>query len=573
MATISSTRFVRAASEADVHASGCLVVSADGHTIALFSDRGKVRAVDNRCPHMGFPLHRGSLHDGILTCHWHHARFDLCSGGTFDEWAGDLRAFPVELRDGHVWIDVAPHVDHRAHPHRLRDGLERNLPLVIAKSVIALADREPNAAFAAGLTRGVVGRYDGWQTGLTILSCMRNMLPRLDPVDRPRALYHGLAAVADDCHGRPPRHPITPLPGAEGRDPDEIERWLREFVEVRDADGAERAIVSAVRSGATSQRVAAMLYAAATDHRYLRAGHLLDFTTKALEALDHIGWDMAESVLGSLAVSYATADRAEESNQWRHPIDLVEIVDDAFTKLVSALRVPRDRGWRAPSHLTETLLGDDPHASCDALMAALAAGAEPTAVASEVSYAAALRIARFPISNEFSDWITALHTFSFANAVEQGLRRTGSVPLVRGIFDAAMSVHLDRFLNVPSKRLPTGTSSVSDEDFLRLLDNQQRVEEAGGLVWQWMAGGANPARVITILGRALLREDRDFHTIQMVEAAMRQHDLLEGDRSIHVLVAAARYLAAHAPTARAQGQTFEIAWRLRSGARLYEDAP
>lgn len=45
---------------------------------------GKVLAVDNRCPHMGFPLDRGTVRDGILTCHWHHARFDLATGGTFD---------------------------------------------------------------------------------------------------------------------------------------------------------------------------------------------------------------------------------------------------------------------------------------------------------------------------------------------------------------------------------------------------------------------------------------------------------------------------------------------------------
>ena len=65
-------------------------------------------------------------------------------------------------------------------------------------------------------------------------------------------------------------------------------------------------------------------------------------------------------------------------------------------------------------------------------------------------FAAAIRIARFPTSNEFGDWDTALHTFTFANAVEQGLRRSPSPELLRGVFDAAMSVHLDRFLNVPA---------------------------------------------------------------------------------------------------------------------------
>ena len=100
------------------------------------------------------------------------------------------------------------------------------------------------------------------------------------------------------------------------------------------------------------------------------------------------------------------------------------------------------------------LLGDDPQASVDALLEALHNGVRDVDLAGVVAYAAALRIARFHISNEFGDWDTALHTFTFANAVHQGLRCTQSHELLRGVFDAAMSLHLDRFLNVPAARIP-----------------------------------------------------------------------------------------------------------------------
>ncbi|MDR7490579.1 MAG: nitrite reductase (NAD(P)H) small subunit, partial [Armatimonadota bacterium] len=116
-------RFVRVATLEELRAAGRLVVQADGYTLALFLDGDQVFAVDNRCPHMGFPLHRGTLKDGILTCHWHHARFDLHSGGTFDRWADDVRTFPVEIRDGEVWVDVTPRGDVRAHQReRLCEG-------------------------------------------------------------------------------------------------------------------------------------------------------------------------------------------------------------------------------------------------------------------------------------------------------------------------------------------------------------------------------------------------------------------------------------------------------------------
>ena len=90
---------------------GCLSIQIQKHTVALFYHNSKVYAVDNRCPHMGFPLSQGTVKDSILTCHWHHARFDLNSGGTFDQWAGDVRSFPVEIRnENEVWVDVSLYV-------------------------------------------------------------------------------------------------------------------------------------------------------------------------------------------------------------------------------------------------------------------------------------------------------------------------------------------------------------------------------------------------------------------------------------------------------------------------------
>ena len=337
--------FVRAASLDAIPQGSRMTVNLDGHVIALFHTPEGIFAVDNRCPHMGFPLDRGTVKDCILTCHWHHARFDLHSGGAFDPWADDVRAFPVKVEGGDIWIDLAPRGDsHRHRVERLRDGIERNLSLVIGKSVIAMLDdtgdaREP---FRIGLEFGTHYRRDGWGAGLTTLTCMMNLLPHLRAEDRARAMFHGLCSVANDSDGHPPRFEMRPLPGG-GASIAEIKRWLRRFVEVRDTEGAERCIVSAVRTGAAPREVADMMFAAATDHRYLDGGHTLDFTNKAFEALDHAGWDLAEPVLASLARGYATGDRMEESNSWRNPVDLVTILETAFEAIPDAL----DHGQRA----------------------------------------------------------------------------------------------------------------------------------------------------------------------------------------------------------------------------------
>ena len=580
MAVTETSSLVRAASLSELRGAGRLVVALGGHTICVFAEGDEVHAVDNRCPHMGFPLHRGTVADGILTCHWHHARFDLCSGGTFDQWADDLRRFPVELRGGDVYVDVTPREDRMAHQRRrLQVALERDLPLVLAKATITLAEDDPSGVdvFRAGLDFGAQRRAGGWFRGLTTLTCLMNLAPSLDAVDVPVALYHGLADVSDESAGDPPRFPLEPLP-AEGAGIDQLTRWFRRFVEVRDAEGAERALVSAVRTGASQTQLADLLFAAATDHRYLDGGHTLDFANKALEALDVAGWERAETVLASVPAQLAAAERMEESNAWRNPVDFVALLEDAFERIAEAIEAGRaDRGgWAGRSALVELVLGDDPSASTEALLTALRDGASEVELASAVSYAAATRIARFPTTNDFGDWDTALHAFTFANAVEQGLRRSPSAALVRGVLDAAASVYLDRFLNVPATRLPSARPVDDPEALLlelpALLDRQQQVDEAGELVVSYLEGGGEPQQLVAALGAALVRENRSFHTIQCVEAAVRQHRLLSGGESARPLVAAARYLAAHATTTRSQRQTFDIARRLHRGEKLYEEA-
>jgi nitrite reductase/ring-hydroxylating ferredoxin subunit len=633
MLSKTDSNYVYAANIKDIDAAGgCLSITVEKHTIAIFIYDSKLYAVDNRCPHMGFPLNQGTVKDGILTCHWHHARFDLMNGGTFDQWASDVTSFPVEIRNGNeVWIDISPAVldtDSYYYHHKtlLQNGLKRNIPLMIAKTIIAMLDDDNSRdredgnekdndvllnAFSVGLDFGSHYRQSGWGQGLTTHTCMMNIVPYLDTEDRPYALYHGLSAVAQDCASMPPRFKISSLP-EPWPDLFTLKRWFRQFIESRDAQAAERCIVTAVRLGANSSQISDILFAAATDHRYIDVGHVLDFTNKALEALDTAGWEdnndnnkeLAESVLSSLVSGYANAERMEESNSWRYPIDLIDILEKAFKKLPMVLnngsrereQAEQDkRGGRNQrrNQIVTVLLGDDPQLIVNSLLDALSQGASEEELASIVAYAAALRIVQFHTRNEFSDWDTALHTFTYANAVHQGLRRIATQELLRGVFDGAMRVYLNRFLNVPPVPLPkpkkmennSNDSKFIDPDMLlkelpTLLDKQQQVNQAGQLVVDYLYNDGNPDRLLAIIGKALLREDRTFHSIQMIEAVFRQYSLVSTDDDgnnnnnsttrAHILVAAARYLAAHSPTMRSQGHTYQIANQLYHGEHLFE---
>ena len=85
---------------------GPLLFKLPPRQIALFRHDERVFAVDNRCPHEGYPLVEGSVDgDGVLTCHWHNWKFRL-SDGTCLLGGDHVRTYPTEVRGDELWIDV-----------------------------------------------------------------------------------------------------------------------------------------------------------------------------------------------------------------------------------------------------------------------------------------------------------------------------------------------------------------------------------------------------------------------------------------------------------------------------------
>ena len=550
------------------------VVSAEGRTIAVFLDQGMVYAVDNRCPHMGFPLHRGTVRDGILTCHWHHAKFDLAGGCTFDPFADDVTSFRIELREGTVWLDPEPIEEQRlAHwSRKLDEGLKHDIRLVLAKSVIGLEELgETRETVRKAALFGIEYRAGGWSTGLSILTAMANVLPALSKEDRPLALYHGLVHVSRSTANQPPNFDLEPLETEETR-PERYVDWFRRFVEVRAEAAAERTLRTAIRIGLSPGAVADMVFAACTDHLFLDTGHSLDFANKAFELLDHIGWEYAEEVLPSLIPNLVSAQRMEETSSWRHPVDLARLLADVYEELGDAVDHGGDRlnDWDGHQELAQTILDGEPRETLTTMLGLVKQGVPLTELSAAVAYAAARRPVHFRVSNEFSDWDTVHHTFTYANAVDQAMRRAPSPLLARGIFDGAMSVYLERFLNVPKQPTPIPSGRiVTEEEILARFDGQGQVDETAQLVADALDADKQE-EVVRTLGHALLREDFGFHQFQIYEAGLRQYRTFEGKpEGNHILIGVTRFLTAHYPTVRSTGQTYDIAARLHRGEALH----
>ncbi|GAB4277010.1 MAG: hypothetical protein Kow0056_08040 [Coriobacteriia bacterium] len=96
---------VRVAAVDDLCDGEALEVMVGKKKLALFRVEGEFYCLANICKHWGAPLGEGYLDGYYVMCPWHGWRFDVRDGST-DHPDSDVRAYPVTVRDGEVFVTL-----------------------------------------------------------------------------------------------------------------------------------------------------------------------------------------------------------------------------------------------------------------------------------------------------------------------------------------------------------------------------------------------------------------------------------------------------------------------------------
>lgn len=76
--------------------------------VAVFHGEGGFYALDGICRHAGGPLGQGQLSGSVVTCPWHGWQFDVRTGRHCLTERIQQDVFPVQVKDGAVFIDLDP---------------------------------------------------------------------------------------------------------------------------------------------------------------------------------------------------------------------------------------------------------------------------------------------------------------------------------------------------------------------------------------------------------------------------------------------------------------------------------
>ena len=328
-------------------------------------------------------------------------------------------------------------------------------------------------------------------------------------------------------------------------------RWFRYFIDKRHSGAAERILLTLNDRDYDKSVLADFVYTAATDYYFTGDGHALDFANKMFEALDYVNWEGSHEILRPIVVDLVGRTRHEETSRWA---DAVPVLEPVFERLESIWEDNQANEAELDiSGFTQTLLGDEFEPTVVAVEQKIREGVQLTDICRAMTYASAVRTARFHLKNE-GDWHDVANIYSYSHALYHAFQYAPSANLLRGIFHGVVYLAYLRWLNMPAARIPRPGQRIPDETYAspdKMLDRLQefadfqKVYEAEILVNQYLEEGHDVDALKRTLAHILLREDAELHMFQVLEVAFRHYDLTDDfeEKRMHLL-AATRYITA-----------------------------
>ena len=552
----------------------------EGRSVALFNEAGRIYATDNQCPHMGYPLTRGVVRNGVVTCDWHGRRFDLEGGGCFNNMCDDLTVFPVEIRGGdQVWIQVEEEGYRRKEVHLelLREGLLHQDRWTISKALALLSrggvPREEVVAVVLRHFGRRVASSGGDEAG-TDLGRLVGGLAVADRYDGADQLACLATAATAASGGAASRLRVVPLP--EPVTFERIEDWVRVFSRNGQANRIERCLFTA-RSRGDTGRILPLLFECAVQPGFLGFGENLVTLACLAEVADRFGWESSSELVLNLGSRTVGQGRGEPELFRRDAIrkmrDLAGVIDEAAESPGDGLEFDEDG-------LAADLLSGDLERSFDSLARALQSGVSLQRLITTFLLVAADRMARTPV-NVDAGWSCLTLELELARSLRTALRIGGPRVAAMGLFHAAWHLFADRWLNIPARPLseppeaaPLAAASAGEgvEEVARAVQTLD-VHGAGERASGYLAGGLDADLLLQRLGVLILWNDTGARVLPTLCAVAdefagtrgRDAALGAGHPAAPQLVAGLARYATDVRTSKASGAATTTALRFAEG--------
>ena len=468
------------------------VFKKDEHQIAVVHTKtGDVYAIDNRCPHEGYPLAQGTVSGCVLTCNWHNYKFDLRDGScVMGEEA--VRSYPARIANDQVQIDLSP-PDTEAVKKDLwksmDEGMIENKMGRVARDTVRLIEQGVSAsdiAVYAALWDAKHGKY-GSTHALPIAADILHWLPLYPGPKAVIPLIQSLDVAARPNIRRPAR--VRPEPKDPGSTVHRAHQAFVQAVESEDAVQAEALIRGAIEKGWGSEIYRVWLLDTVGAH-FLDFGHQLIYLVKLLELMERTGEEQADALVGSYVFGLVNGTREDLLPDWKTLNLHLASIDDEIEHLFDAATIHADPSWDDGDALKSAILDGKRRDVFAAVTHALRQHAPLAKLAILLSEAAAERMLRFdsnidPDPSIQDSWLSVTHIQTYMAALRQAIVRYPQPACVRLLFFGAFFCNKARGLDHDQDwRVEPWSTHDGLQPLLAAIHNKQRPEAlARVLAW------------------------------------------------------------------------------------------
>lgn len=519
----------------------------EGRSIALFNVEGKIYATDNQCPHMGYPLTRGTIRNGILTCDWHRRSFDLVGGGCFHVECDDLKVFPVDIRGDEIWIEPGDLTYRRAEEHKklLREGLLSEDRWTMSKAIALLlkggvAEEDVMGSILEHVARHIPSAH-GSEGGADVSKLINGLRvgSRYEGEDRLIAVTTAACSAAGEARER---LEVVPLP--EPVSWEKIERWVRIFSYEGQAGRIERCLFTAYEKG-DEDRLRHLLFECAVEPKFIDEPQIPLYVSYLSEVVDEFGWDRTKDLffyLGADLVGHHPADPE------RYRRDAINILSEMKSTIESAA-LERTNKFDEDAFV-EALTSVDLERSFEEVQAVIVDGVRLDKVITTLVLLAADRMANTPV-NVDAGWWNLTMELNLASSLRSAKQVGGALVAAKGLFHVAWQMFANRWINIPTRLLSEPLSDeklavANEEAGIDLVINtieSLNVQDVGPQVLGYLNSGYSAENLLLAIGHSVLWDDTGSEVLPTLRTILDEWKHAEGHPAqAQLLVGLARYV-------------------------------
>ena len=467
-------------------------------------------------------------------------------GGCFTGGCDDLATFPVEVRNGDIYIDVASGGKKRddAHFLLLKEGLLSTDNWTLSKAIAIMLAKGVSEEDTLELMVKHMGRHistdrNAFEGGRKLAMMMNGVsVARMyQPEDRLIPLMMAADGASGRLGDRPDRKPLPPPV-----DWQKLEGWIRVFTTDKEWEGIEKCVITARQLGGNDEKVIPLFFECSVEPFFLNHYRNLIDLAHLAELLEQFGWELAEELVCSLGAKILGQGRGRPGELHREAIQKLEQIDHVFDKLPQGTSTESSVDYDEDK-FSAALVSGDLDEVFDAVTEMLTAGVPINTLATTMVMTAADRMARTPV-NMSPGWWDLQDEMEIASTVRKVLRYGGTKIAAKALYHAAWRFFNNRWLNIRHQSLTASrtpsTTVVLDEDtaLAEILEGIEsvRIQEIGRRTREYLNAGCSAERLMSEMGLCILKDDNGDDLLSSIRLVSEEWETCEAHPARNQLI-------------------------------------